>query len=130
MIVTVRTKFKDCTNLNMNNCFRDACLLFFPFLPALICLKAHEYKNLTTISKADNLSNMLCFSSFWKTFFSKNLSIFFIAATNLTSSRKRSSIASMTATLKYIPRSLISLHLFNVFCLPLFIMLNSCFCVI
>ena len=33
-------------NLNMNDCVCDACLLFLPLLPALICLKSILHQNI------------------------------------------------------------------------------------
>ena len=38
-------------DLDMNNCFCDACLLFLPFLPALVCLEWISHQSLQKISK-------------------------------------------------------------------------------
>ena len=36
-------------NLNMNDCFCDACLMLLPFLPALICLNLISHQILRKI---------------------------------------------------------------------------------
>ena len=62
--------------------------------------------------KSSFICQICCaFLHFGKRFSPNICRFFFIAETNLTSSRKRSSIASMTATLKYILGAIISLHL-------------------